>query len=508
MTAKKTSLAFAVFLLIFTIAQFMSPYIIGFDGYYHIKAAEIVKENGLLKEFPWAKYTILSENYADIQFLFRLLQMPFIAFFGLSLGAKISAALFAALAFTIFYWFLYNSKIKFPLFWTLIYAFASAELMYRFLLGRQMPLAISLIILTIYFLQEKKYLPLGLASLIFVWLYSGFVIQIFIIFAYFLVEKIFTKRFDYKIIVYPFVGAIAGLMINPYFPNNLSMLYIQVFKVNLLSNLYNVEWKPWPFLELIKNNIVGLILIAFSVFLLIKNKKLLEQTREQSSVPTPLVSASIVRISKTKAYFLSLAVFFFAYTILSRRMQEYFIPFAVLASAFIINDYFQILEKSGKKRLLKILKISGIISIIVIGSISFAVLKKNYISTEFLHNYNGCAEWMKGNIPKGSLVFTNAYAFPYLFFKNSDVIYTHGIDLAYSYLYDKEKFERYMGILQGNLKGKTDFIVQDYAPDYVFSGKLKQDVQLFKYIISHKENYKAVYEDEWCAVLKVKKEES
>ena len=497
MPAKKIALAFAIFLVIFSIAQFMSPYIIGFDGYYHIKAAEIVKEKGLIKEFPWAKYTVLSESYADIQFLFRLLQIPFIAFFGLNLGAKISAALFAAVAFALFYWFLRSSKIKFPLFWSLLYAFASVELMYRFLLGRQMPLAISIIILTIYCLKEKKYFLLGLASLIFVWLYSGFVLQIFIILAYFLVEKIFAKKFDYKIILYAALGTIAGLIVNPYFPNNLSMLYIQIFRVNLLSNLYNVEWKPWPFFDLIKNNLVALAYFSLSVIIAVKNKKMLEQG-----------SASSLRISKMQAYFLSLAVFFFAYTILSRRMQEYFIPFAVLASAFIIDDYFQSLEKSGKNRLLKILRIIGIASIIILGSVSFILLKKYYTANEFLHNYNGCAEWMKSNIPKGSVVFTNAYAFPYLFFKNSDLVYTHGIDLTYSYLYDPEKFERYMGILQGNLKGKTDFIVEDYAPDYAFSGKLKQDVQLFKYVVEHKENYKAVYEDEWCAVLKVKKKEN
>ena len=61
-----------------------------------------------------------------------------------------------------------------------------------------------------------------------------------------------------------------------------------------------------------------------------------------------------------------------------------------------------------------------------------------------------------------------------------------------------------MAILQGKAKDKEDFIVLDYNPDYVFSGKIKQDVQLSKYIISHKENYKAAYEDEWCAVLEVK----
>ena len=110
---------------------------------------------------------------------------------------------------------------------------------------------------------------------------------------------------------------------------------------------------------------------------------------------------------------------------------------------------------------------------------------------------------MKNNIKKNSLIFNNAYAFPYLFFKNSDLRYTHGIDLTYSYLFDKNEFERYMEILQGTSKDASDYIIKDYNPDYVFSGKVKQDVQLFNYIVGHKENYKAVYEDEWCAVLEV-----
>jgi len=132
------------------------------------------------------------------------------------------------------------------------------------------------------------------------------------------------------------------------------------------------------------------------------------------------------------------------------------------------------------------------------------LLREDIKNNDFLYNFDNCAEWMKNNIPKNSLIFTNAYAFPYLFSKNSDLIYTHGIDLTYSYLYNPKEFERYMEILQGTLKDDTDYIIKDYNPDYVFSGKVKQDVQLFNYITGHKENYKAVYEDEWCAVLEVK----
>ena len=472
---RKIAIVSIMLLLIFSILQFAVPNIIGFDGYYHIKTADIIKEQGFIQEFPWAKHTILSDNYADIQILFRIILIPF-TFFALESGAKIASIIFAAIAFIIFYWFLTKNKIKYPFFWTLLYLFTADSLMYRFLLPRQMPLVIVLLILTIYFLQRKKYLFLGLTSLVLVLLHSSFVFQLILILLYFILEKIFSKKFDYRILLYPFTGVILGLVINPYFPNNIYLLYTQIFKVNLIANLYNVEWKPWPFVEFLKNNLLALFYILVSVFVLIKNKK----------------------ITKTQSLYFSLTLFFFTYTMISRRMQEYLIPFSILTISLLLNNY---LIKFDKNKLLNYIKTIGVLLLIIIAIFNFIVVKNEVIDNNFLSNYNNCADWMKNNVPKNSLIFTNAYAFPYLFSKDSDLIYTHGIDLTYSHLYEPKKFERYMGILQATIEDKKDYIVTDYNPDYVFSGKVKQDLQLFNYIVNHKENYKAVYEDDWCAVL-------
>src|SRR3989344_925259 len=199
---KNIIIASTIFLLIFSIMQFIVPDLIGFDGHYHIKAADIIKKEGFIKEFPWAKYTLLSDSYADIQLLFRLFLIPF-TFFGLNLGAKIASVMFAAIAFTIFCWFLAQNKIKYPFFWTLLYLFTSEFLMYRFMLPRQMPLVVALLILTVYFLQKKKYLLLALTAFASVLLHSSFVFQILVIILYLILEKIFVKKLDYKLILYP-----------------------------------------------------------------------------------------------------------------------------------------------------------------------------------------------------------------------------------------------------------------------------------------------------------------
>src|SRR3989338_5971674 len=80
---------FFLFVVILSFIQFSVKDIIGFDGYLHIKAADLIKENGFFKEFPWTVNSILNTKYADIQLLFRLALIPF-TFFGLINGAKIA----------------------------------------------------------------------------------------------------------------------------------------------------------------------------------------------------------------------------------------------------------------------------------------------------------------------------------------------------------------------------------------------------------------------------------
>jgi hypothetical protein len=477
---KQIVVVFAAFLVLLSAMQFTVPHIIGFDGYLHIKVADIIKQNGFIKEFPWAQHTILSENYADIQVLFRILLIPF-TFLGLEAGAKTATVLFGAVCFTAFYWFLATSRVKYAFFWTLLYLFTAESLMYRFLLPREMPIAITLLILTIYFLQKKRYVFLALTSFAYALLYSGFVFQLVVAGLYLILGVIFSRRFDCKAVFYLLGGIILGLVINPYFPQNIPMLYTQIFKVNLIANLYNVEWKAWPLFEFIKRNVLVLFYLVIAVVVLVKNKK----------------------ITKNETFYLLLSLFFFVFTLKSRRMQEYLVPFSLLAVVFPLNSYFRQLES---RNFFKHLKRAALIFLVILAVGNFAYLRKDVLNNSFLHNYDGCVEWMGKNVKSGSVVFINAYAFPYLFFKNSHLIYTHGIDLTYSYLHDVEEFERYMGILKGTLRGADDFITKDYKPDYLFVGKVKQDVKLYEYIIKHKENYGVGYEDEWCAVLSVGKD--
>ena len=45
--------------------QFRTPYILGYDGYYHIKFAWLLPSIGFTREFPWAAHSIWATQFAD-----------------------------------------------------------------------------------------------------------------------------------------------------------------------------------------------------------------------------------------------------------------------------------------------------------------------------------------------------------------------------------------------------------------------------------------------------------
>ena len=475
---KEVFLVFLLFFLAFYFLQFRVSNIIEYDGYLHIKTAELMK-NGLIRRFYWTENSILNaDNYADIQFLFRLLLIPF-TFLGMDYGAKLAAVIFSSLLFVFFYFYLKKSGIRYPFIFSSLYFLSSVEIMYRLLLTRPMALSALFLVLTLYFIDRKRYLALAFVSFAYVWLYSGFVFMFFVIFAYLAIDLLIKKKIDYKLALFPFLGLIAGLVINPYFPNNIAMYFTQMFKVNLISNLYNAEWKPWGFYGFIANNFIILGCFFTGIFFNLKESK----------------------FSRRNLALFFIALVFLIFTIKSRRMQEYFAPFAILFFAFSANNF---LAKLNERKAV-LLRYSMALVLIALFAINFIYLGKMIDEGNFLYKYEKGALWIKNNVPEDSLIFINAYAFNYLFFYDSDARYTHGIDLTYSYLYDQEKFERYMHVLKGDKEFDYNVIKADYSPDYVFVGKIKVEKGLIDFILKFKDDFELAYEDEDTAVFRVRK---
>ena len=214
------------FLLVFIIAilsliQFSTPNLVGNDGYYHIKMADLMRTEGLKPDFPWLPLTILNPGeYADHHFLFHVVMIPF-TLGDLVLGAKWASVIFASFAFISIWWLLRGQQIPYAGLWTLGLLAVSEAFLYRMSMPRTQSLSLAILVLGLHFLLLKRYWYLIPLSFIYVWLYDAFPLMIVLAALYVLSVWLIERQLNFRPLVYVLVGVTFGLLINPYFPDNI-----------------------------------------------------------------------------------------------------------------------------------------------------------------------------------------------------------------------------------------------------------------------------------------------
>src|SRR5262245_22804294 len=108
------SLSFLFSACLLSLVQFAAPNIVDYDGYYHIKMALLMRQQGLPLDFPWLPLTLLNRHhFTDVHTLFHILQIPFTFLGDLRVAAKLSAVFFAAGCFGVFASVLFVHKVRY-----------------------------------------------------------------------------------------------------------------------------------------------------------------------------------------------------------------------------------------------------------------------------------------------------------------------------------------------------------------------------------------------------------
>src|SRR3989344_6279113 len=66
--------AFIVFYFLQNQLTFADP-----DSFYHVKMAILMKEQGIIRDFPWLQFTVLKNYYTDHHLLYHIALIPFIS---------------------------------------------------------------------------------------------------------------------------------------------------------------------------------------------------------------------------------------------------------------------------------------------------------------------------------------------------------------------------------------------------------------------------------------------
>lgn len=454
---------FSIFIILFAYVQYGTDALVGTDGYYHIKMGYLIRQEGLKPGFPWLPQTILNEDaYYDHHLLYHVYLALFAATdpgadggLALTQSAKIASIILPALAFMAIWWLLRGQNVPWASLWTLGLFAVSEAFLYRMSMPRAQSASLLVLALGLHWLLQKRYrllLPLGFA---YVWFYNAFPLLLVMAGIYVVAAWLTERRLAWQALAFPALGILLGIVINPYFPQNVTFIVNHLLpKLGGDSIPVGNEWSPYRTWTLVENSGPALAAFVLGVMALGWREK-----RMDRSVLTAL----------------TLAVLFGYMLFQSRRFVEYFPPFvlifAALSIAPVLNEWRASTWWGGKRPYLT--PLLPLIMILILAWPLYTSLndaRDSVANSKPADRYAAAALWLRANADPGAKVFqTDWDDFTRLFFYNTDVIYTAGLDPTYLELYDADLYEVWVDITRGRIEQPGQLIRERFGGQYVFS---------------------------------------
>jgi hypothetical protein len=470
-----------------------------------------IKHGTLRPQFPWLPLTSLNpKDYVDHHYLFHILQVPFLRSPDPRIGAKIASILFGSLAVLSCYWLLIRYRVSYILVWLLALLACSAPFLFRMNMAKAPPVAIVFLVIGIHFLFSKRYWPLIIVALLFTWAYDMFVLLLLAALIWVGVIAWSERRFEWRPLLWVFLGTIAGLVINPYFPHNLQLLFEHA-TIKLTAAEFNTkvgsEWYPYDSWEFIGNSVVACAAMVTGYIAF--------DPADRKRAHYPL-------------FFLVMSTALMLMTARWKRIAEYWPPFAVMFAAFSLQPWLDgarsmftklpahVLEElkpffdsdtnrpnKETKEILKTVFVAGIS--LLLGVALFFNLRatmKEIGSSEDHDHYKAGASWLRANVPTGQRVFNTDWDdFPRLFYYDPAHNYISGLDPSYLFDQSPELSELYDRITLGKEDDPGPLIRDRFGARYVFSDNSHHD------FFSNARNsgwFDIVYEDEQCTIMHIR----
>lgn len=422
--------------------QFQSNYIPDIDGYYHIKLAYLLREQGFIENFPWASLSLWADQFSDKEFLFHLFLIPFTYFENLEYGAKLATVTLASFAITSFYIILKLNKVRFSWFWFLLLTSAGGYFLYRINVPRAQIMSVSFVLWAIHFVINQKRKSLFFLSWIYTYAYTAF----FLPFGFALIQTgylfFFEKKSDFKTPLYAFLGMLLGSLLHPYFPNNLLFFYVQNFYVFFMSQAkvdlhMGGELYPMDTKQMLLVN-TSVILAYFSVFF------------------HRLISQDKVNVKVATTFLISLVLIIL--TFISKRFAEYSSPVTLMFCALYFKPY---LDDLSIKNLFKskpfktsFIGLSLLILILILQYRSYIDVYPQFRRGP--SNFQSAALKLKEYTDENEVVYTCDWDdAPELFFFNHYNRYLIFLDPNFMYYKDPSLWKTWDNLSNGRLNDQT-----------------------------------------------------
>lgn len=469
-TLLKIGLLIILLSIIFWRIQFSVPWLIGYDGYFHIKLSKLYREEGLLKSLPWLEFTIYKDYFRDHHLLFHYLLIPF-TIWDMMFSGKIAVVIFDVIAGIVLYLIMGQFGVRMSSLWTLIAMLSSNAFLFRISLLRVQSIVLSALLIGFFLFSRKKKVLIFIFSTAIVWLYDAFPLILLMAIIFSVSEWLIEKRLDHLNFLFCLAGIITGLTINPYFPENIQFFVYNISRT-IFFNVNNVnlgsEWKPYNTWVFLNNSLPAFVLLLLTILAL------------------PFFKG----VSK-EGYSAFLLNFLFLFmTFKSRRFIEYWPVFAVFSSALIIG-------KNMKRNFF----IPIVLLLILLSIFNIKNAIHDIRSSINPLNYKGSATWLMNSSSEGDVVFNADWDdFPFLFFYNEKNHYIVGLDPMFMYTYDKDKYRLYQAITEGRVMNPGRLIRREFNARFVFLDRFHPE--LYK-TLKDDPSVKEVFEDKGGIVFEI-----
>ena len=490
-----------------------------FDGYYHIKWTRVLwegmKTGHFPPAFPWLPLTTLNpKDYVDHHLLFHIFQIPFAAFSDPRLGAKLASVIFGSLAVMSCYWLIVKYRVRYTGVWLIALLACSAPFLFRMNMAKAPPFAIIYLIIAIHLFFQRKYWPLLPLALVFTWTYDLFLLLVMAALFWTVAIGISEVKFEWRPLVYVIAGCALGLIINPYFPHNLQLLW-EHLQIKLVATDFDTkvgsEWYPYDSWEFLGNSLVACVamLVGYIAF------EPTERRRAQSPI-----------------FFLLFSTALMIMTARWKRIAEYWPPFAILFAGFALKPWLEgfrpyltrlpdeVLEElkpfldrevgppepEDGNRFRLFLKVTAVLGISLLLSVSLYLnlraTQKEIRDSERHNFYRAGAAWLQAHVPAGQIIFNTDWDdFPRLFYYDSSHYYVSGLDPSYLYDKDPELSNLYDRITLGHEENPGPMIRDRFGARYVFTDNNHHDFMEQARVSGW---FDTVYEDTQCTILYIR----
>jgi len=480
------------------------------DSFYHAKMALLIADEGLPTSFPWLQATVLRDSFIDQHLLYHVFLIPFVKLMDPLQGAKFANVLIGTALIVFFYHLLRSQKVKFA-FWFSAALLATMPFTFRISLVKAPGFSILLLLVGLYCILKHRHRALFLLSMLYVWAYGGFLLITVLAGSYAFISvlwnwaerrpqnslwRIASHSHEVKLFLSAAGGVIAGLVINPYFPQNLTFYWHQLVKIGIVNyqNVISVgnEWYPYKFVDLMASTtIVSIILLLGLYLFFLRYRK-----------PTKKLITSFV-----------LFLFFMFITLKSRRYVEYYVPFAIIFDAFLVShlirsvDWRELWRSIAgfyqKRRVISTLLIVYVL--VMLPTVIIRDVKKTYADFKngiSVHRFEDVSVWLMRYSSPGDVVFHSSWdEFPILFYHNAQNYYTAGLDPTFTYEYSEELYRKMVDITVGTQKSNLhEDIAGKFGASFVFveanHGQMDGNIQ-------RSPGFRRVYHDDEATIYEV-----